>query len=66
MTMLARGITVVPDSGTRELAGIVGTMTIITAEGKHFPCRSKSAEMRALLIAAALMFCIGARLYSGP
>lgn len=28
-------ITVVPDSGTRELAGIAGTMTIIVAEGKH-------------------------------
>jgi hypothetical protein len=28
-------VTVVPDSGTRELAGIAGTMTIIIAEGKH-------------------------------
>jgi hypothetical protein len=25
----------VPDSGTRELAGITGTMTIIIADGKH-------------------------------
>ncbi len=28
-------VTVVPDSGTRDLAGIAGTMTIIIAEGKH-------------------------------
>jgi hypothetical protein len=28
-------IAVVPDSGTRELAGIAGTMSIIIAEGKH-------------------------------
>jgi hypothetical protein len=28
-------VIVVPDSGTRELAGIAGTMTIIIAEGKH-------------------------------
>lgn len=28
-------ITVVPDSGTGELAGIVGTMTIAIAEGTH-------------------------------
>jgi hypothetical protein len=28
-------VTVVPDSGTRELAGIAGTMTIIIPEGKH-------------------------------
>jgi Protein of unknown function (DUF3224) len=28
-------VTVVPDSGTTELAGIAGTMTIIIAEGKH-------------------------------
>lgn len=28
-------VTVVPDSGTRELAGIAGTMTIIIADGKH-------------------------------
>ncbi len=28
-------VNVVPDSGTRELAGIAGTMTIIIAEGKH-------------------------------
>jgi hypothetical protein len=28
-------VTVVPDSGTRELAGIAGTMTVIIAEGKH-------------------------------
>jgi hypothetical protein len=28
-------VTVVPDSGTRELAGIAGTMTIIIAAGKH-------------------------------
>ena len=26
---------VVPDSGSRELAGIAGTMTIIIADGKH-------------------------------
>jgi|SRR5688572_15214446 len=29
-------ITVVPDSGTGELAGLGGTMTIRIAEGKHF------------------------------
>ena len=29
-------ITVVPDSGTGELAGIEGTMTIEITEGKHF------------------------------
>jgi len=28
-------ITVVPDSGTEELTGLAGTMTIIIAEGKH-------------------------------
>jgi hypothetical protein len=28
-------VTVVPDSGIRELAGIAGTMTIIIADGKH-------------------------------
>ena len=28
-------ITVVPDSGTGELAGISGTMNIIIADGKH-------------------------------
>jgi Protein of unknown function (DUF3224) len=28
-------VTVVPDSGTRELAGVAGTMTIIIADGKH-------------------------------
>ena len=28
-------VTVVPDSGTDELAGLAGTMTIIIAEGKH-------------------------------
>ena len=28
-------VTVVPDSGTRELAGIAGTMIIVIAEGKH-------------------------------
>jgi Protein of unknown function (DUF3224) len=28
-------VTVVPDSGTRELTGIAGTMTILIAEGKH-------------------------------
>jgi hypothetical protein len=28
-------VSVVPDSGTRGLAGIAGTMTIIIAEGKH-------------------------------
>lgn len=29
-------ITVVPDSGTGELAGLIGTMTIKIADGKHF------------------------------
>lgn len=29
-------ITVVPDSGTGQLAGIAGTMTITITEGKHF------------------------------
>jgi len=38
---LARGtpqqsITVVPDSGAGELTGLVGTMLIIIADGKHF------------------------------
>jgi hypothetical protein len=28
-------VTVVPDSGTDELAGLAGTMTIDIAEGKH-------------------------------
>ncbi len=28
-------ITVVPDSGTGELAGLAGTMMIIIADGKH-------------------------------
>jgi Protein of unknown function (DUF3224) len=28
-------VSVVPDSGTRDLAGIAGTMTITIAEGKH-------------------------------
>jgi hypothetical protein len=28
-------VNVVPDSGTRDLAGIAGAMTIIIAEGKH-------------------------------
>jgi Protein of unknown function (DUF3224) len=28
-------VTVVPDSGTGELVGIAGTMTIIIADGKH-------------------------------
>jgi Protein of unknown function (DUF3224) len=28
-------VNVVPDSGTRDLAGIAGTMTIIIAESKH-------------------------------
>ena len=28
-------VTVVPDSGTDELAGITGTMTIIIEDGKH-------------------------------
>jgi flagellar basal body rod protein FlgG len=37
---MARGegqlvITVVPDSGTGELAGLAGTMTITIADGKH-------------------------------
>ena len=29
-------VTVVPDSGTAELAGITGKMTITIADGKHF------------------------------
>jgi len=29
-------ITVVPDSGTGDLAGITGTMTIDIKDGKHF------------------------------
>jgi hypothetical protein len=29
-------ITVVPDSGTGDLAGIAGTMTIDIKDGKHF------------------------------
>lgn len=38
--IMARGmpdlvITVVPDSGTGDLAGIIGTMTINLAEGQH-------------------------------
>jgi hypothetical protein len=38
---IARGnqqlsVTVVPDSGTGELAGLAGQMTIRIAEGKHF------------------------------
>ena len=31
----ALSITVVPDSGTGELSGLVGTMTITIASGKH-------------------------------
>lgn len=31
----ALSITVVPDSGTGQLAGLTGTMAIIIAEGKH-------------------------------
>jgi len=30
-----QSVTVVPDSGTGELAGLSGTMTIIIADGKH-------------------------------
>ena len=30
-----QGIIVVPDSGTDELVGLVGTMTIIIADGQH-------------------------------
>ena len=29
-------ITVVPDSGTEQLEGIAGTMTITISDGKHF------------------------------
>ena len=29
------GVTVVPDSGTGELAGLAGEMTIVIEEGKH-------------------------------
>ena len=29
-------VTVVPDSGTGDLAGLTGKLTIIIAEGKHF------------------------------
>ncbi len=32
---LQLSITVVPDSGTDQLAGLAGTMNIIIAEGKH-------------------------------
>jgi hypothetical protein len=28
-------VTIVPDSGTGELAGLAGTMTIVIADGKH-------------------------------
>ncbi len=37
MTRGAPGLTVsvVPDSGTGELAGLAGTMSIVIAEGKH-------------------------------
>jgi hypothetical protein len=28
-------VTVVPDSGTEELTGLAGTMTIVVADGKH-------------------------------
>ena len=28
-------VSVVPDSGTGELAGLAGTMTIVIADGKH-------------------------------
>jgi hypothetical protein len=28
-------VTVVPDSGTDQLAGLTGTLTIIIADGKH-------------------------------
>jgi hypothetical protein len=31
-----QSITVVPDSGTGELAGLTGTMTIDIVDGKHF------------------------------
>ena len=29
-------VTVIPDSGTDELAGLTGTMTIEIKDGKHF------------------------------
>ena len=29
-------VTVVPESGTDELAGLTGTMTIIVGDGMHF------------------------------
>lgn len=32
----SQSVTVVPDSGTAELAGLSGKMTIKIAEGKHF------------------------------
>jgi hypothetical protein len=32
----AQNIIVVPDSGTGELAGLDGSMTIVITEGKHF------------------------------
>jgi len=32
----SQNIIVVPDSGTGELAGLDGSMTIVIAEGKHF------------------------------
>ena len=31
----SQNITVVPDSGTGELAGLSGSMTVVIAEGKH-------------------------------
>ena len=39
--MMTRGaqeltITIIPDSGTEELTGITGTMTIDIRDGKHF------------------------------
>jgi predicted flavoprotein YhiN len=39
-----QSITVVPDSGTDELAGISGSMTIDIREGKHFYTLSYSLE----------------------
>jgi hypothetical protein len=35
-TFAAMHVTVVPHSGTEELSGLAGTMTITIADGKHY------------------------------
>lgn len=40
-----QSITVVPDSGTEELAGLSGSMTIDIREGKHFYTFNYSLEV---------------------